>query len=530
MIGVDRTLRPTLLANEGATITLASAPAEPNPTYQEIAGFSSSGPRYGDSWLKPDVAAPGVNLLSSLNGSGWNGTTFSGTSMAAPMTSGTAALVRQAHPSWSPLKVKAALVNTADASSAAVLGYDPLRAGSGVIQADHAVATLGLATTSDKTASLSYGYDQIDGSYSETKTITLWNTSSRDVTYSLTASSSLVTLSPSSVKVHARSSATVRVRASLTKAQVAALPSADQFITGDFGGLNSLSGVVIATPKTSRAGFFALRVPYLLVPRGLSDIEASLDHRLQLSGGALTGTLRLENDGVHSGFADTYALGILDPRGDGAHGTDVRAVGVQTVPASVFGVDDPADRGIQFAVNMWDRFSTESPNEVDVAVDTNGDGAVDRYVVGRDQGLTFAGAYDGVYLSFIFDASWNLLDLWYADAPSNGSTVILPALASDLGLAAGNSSFTYSVIAYDGFTGGADETGTAAFDAYAPAQSTGDFVAIAAGKHASVPVSVVPAAARAGAVSGWLVVTLDDRNGTSQADIVPLRFDLGHGH
>ena len=34
----------------------------PNPTYQQIADFSSAGPRYGDNWLKPDVAAPGVNV------------------------------------------------------------------------------------------------------------------------------------------------------------------------------------------------------------------------------------------------------------------------------------------------------------------------------------------------------------------------------------------------------------------------------------------------------------------------------------
>ena len=93
-----------------STSQRSAAGSAPNPTYQQIADFSSSGPRWGDSWLKPDVAAPGVNIFSALVGSGWNGTTLSGTSMAAPMTSGAAALVREAHPNWSPLKVKAALV------------------------------------------------------------------------------------------------------------------------------------------------------------------------------------------------------------------------------------------------------------------------------------------------------------------------------------------------------------------------------------------------------------------------------------
>ncbi len=533
MIGVDKTAQPTLLANEGASITLKAAGTTANPTYQQIADFSSSGPRYGDSWLKPDVAAPGVNMLSTLNGSGWNGTTYSGTSMAAPMTSGTAALVREAHPSWSPLKVKAAIVNTADASSAAISGYDALRAGSGVVQADRAVETKAVATTSDRTASLSFGYEQADGRYSETKRITLWNTSSHAVWYSLSASTPLVSVYPSKVRVGAHDSATVNVRASLSRSAVAALPTVDQYLTGDFGGLNTLSGVVIATPNTGASGFFDLRVPYLLVPRGLSDVDASMGHKVQLSGGVVTGSLDLSNEGVHDGFADVYALGLTDDRGDGAHGTDVRAAGVQSIPASVLtGVDDPTDRGIQFAVNSWDRFSTDAPNEVDVAVDTNADGATDVYVVGIDEGLVFAGAYDGVFLSLIIDAHTNaLIDAWYADAPTNGSTIILPVLASELGLTEGSGSFTYWVAAYDGFTGAADVTGLSVpFDAFAPAQSSGDFVGIASHSHGSVDAWANSAAVHDGSVRGWMVVTLDDRNGSSQADIVNARFDFGWGH
>ena len=532
MIGTDKVAQATLLANEGASITLTSAGSTANPTYQEIADFSSSGPRYGDSAIKPDVAAPGVNLLSSLNGSGWNGTTYSGTSMAAPMTAGTAALVRQAHPGWSPLKVKAAIVNTADRSDAAISGYDQLRAGAGVVQASRAVATLGLATTSDRTASLSFGYEQIDGRYSETKSITLWNASSRDVWYKLSASSPLVTVWPSSVKVRAHGSKKVNVRASLSRSQVAALPTADQFLTGDFGVLNSMSGVVTATPKTSRDGFFRLRVPYVLVPRGLSDLEASLHHGLALDGGVLKGAIKLANKGVHSGYADTYTLGLRDPRGDGAHGMDLRAAGVQSIPASVLtGTDDPADRGIQFAVNSWDRFSTAAPHEVDVVVDTNGDGTPDYYVVGIDEGVVFAGAYDGTFLSLIFDADFNLVDGWLADAPLNGSTLILPALASDLGLTADAGSFTYSVVSFDGFTGLGDAAdGSATFDPFNPAQSTGDFVRVAANGKASIPAWVDPAAAKAGTARGWLVVTLDDANGGRQADIVKLSLDDGHGH
>jgi len=525
MIGTDRTAQAPLLAHQGASITVVAAGSAPNPTYQQIADFSSSGPRWGDSWLKPDVAAPGVNIFSALVGSGWNGTTLSGTSMAAPMTSGAAALVREAHPNWSPLKVKAALVNTADASSATISGYEVQRSGSGVIQADRAVATRTLATTSDKTASLNFGYEQRSGGYSETKTITIWNQTDRSATYRLAASSDLVSIWPSTVRVHAHDNVQVVVRASLTRDQVAALPTADRLLTGDLQGITSLDGVITATPTKAAPGVYGLRVPYLLVPRGTSDVSADLG-RTRVSGTTASTTLRLRNDSVHTGVADTYALGITDPRGDGADGTDVRAVGVQAVPVEVLtGTPDPNDRGIQFAVNMWDKFSSAAPHEVDVAVDTNGDGVTDRYVMGYDHGLLFADAYDGVELSLIFDADFNLIDLWYADAPANGSTLLLPALASDLGLAPGGGSFTYQVAAIDGFTGVPDLTGQSlAFNAFTPTQSTGDFVPVAAHGHTSIPAWFTTGAK----VRGWMVVTLDDRNGAAQADIVRARSEGHH--
>lgn len=524
MVGVDKLAQPSLLANEGAAITLAPNGTIPNPTYRQVADFSSAGPRYGDNALKPDVAAPGVNLLSSLNGSGWNGTTFSGTSMAAPMTSGTAALVRAAHPDWSPLKVKAALVNTADADSA-IIGYDPLIAGSGVIQANRAADADVVATTSDGTASLSYGYEPSDGAYSETKKITIWNDTDADAWYNLSASSTLVKLSPASVRVPAHGSATVKATAKLSKSAVAGLPTADQFLTGAFGEVDTMRGVVIATPASAGPGLYALRVPYLLVPRGLSRVEASLSDGLDATGGSAVGSINVRNSGVHFGVADVYALGLQDRARDGEHGIDLRAAGVQTLPVEIFtGTPDPNDAGIQFAINSWDRFSTQSPNEIDIAIDTNGDGDPDRYVIGIDEGLIFTGDFDGIYLSLIFDANFNLLNGWLADAPSNGSTVILPALASDLGLTPGDGSFTYEVAAFDGFTGAADfMKGKGSFDPFDPAQTTGDFVFLAAKDKVSIPVSAdLPVAKKNG---GWLVVTLDDANGADQADIVKFRVN-----
>ena len=127
------------------------------------------------------------------------------------------------------------------------------------------------------------------------------------------------------------------------------------------------------------------------------------------------------------------------------------------------------------------------------------------------------------YVSLIFDAAFNLIDAWYADAPANGSTLLLPALASELGLTAGAGSFTYQVAAIDGFTGIADMTAASSgFDAFAPAQSTGDFVQLAPHAHASIPAWFTAGQG----VKGWMVVSLDDRNGAAQADLV--KVPSGH--
>jgi subtilisin family serine protease len=83
-----------------------------------IAGFSSRGPTQ-DKDIKPDVVAPGVDVLSSGYSSGEFPAPFigfgsaSGTSMATPHVAGASALLLQKHPWWTPAMVKSALMTTA---------------------------------------------------------------------------------------------------------------------------------------------------------------------------------------------------------------------------------------------------------------------------------------------------------------------------------------------------------------------------------------------------------------------------------
>lgn len=81
-----------------------------------IAGFSSRGPVPFDERLKPDVSAPGVNVLSSTVDPltpGFDWAFFQGTSMATPHLAGSAALIKQLHPTWTPEQIKSALSSRA---------------------------------------------------------------------------------------------------------------------------------------------------------------------------------------------------------------------------------------------------------------------------------------------------------------------------------------------------------------------------------------------------------------------------------
>ena len=88
-------------------------------TGNEMAAFSARGPAPVPDILKPDVTAPGVNILAGFSPDsayslpGENFAYLSGTSMSTPHVAGVAALLLEAHPEWTPAALKSALMTTA---------------------------------------------------------------------------------------------------------------------------------------------------------------------------------------------------------------------------------------------------------------------------------------------------------------------------------------------------------------------------------------------------------------------------------
>jgi subtilisin family serine protease len=102
-------------ANPTASLSAGTLSKVEAPT---VAGFSSRGPALssGGNLLKPDIMAPGVNVIAAVSPANHSDRLYdneSGTSMATPHIAGIAALIMSKHPDWSPMWVKSAMMTSA---------------------------------------------------------------------------------------------------------------------------------------------------------------------------------------------------------------------------------------------------------------------------------------------------------------------------------------------------------------------------------------------------------------------------------
>ncbi len=149
----------------------------------QLASFSSKGPVVGTYSIKPDVTAPGVNILASQLGGG--NRSLSGTSMATPHVAGTAALLLQSNPSLTPAQVKNILMGTA-----VDIGYDVFSQGSGLVDIHKAVTSKTIVSP----ASISLGLDDSAQSvWTKAQTVEIKNISGNSTfnTYTVSLASAL---------------------------------------------------------------------------------------------------------------------------------------------------------------------------------------------------------------------------------------------------------------------------------------------------------------------------------------------------
>ncbi len=182
-----------VLSSDGALIAAATSATKfvsspiANGTFRSASDFSSRGPRFGDSILKPNVAAPGTSIFSTNVGTGNQGIYISGTSMASPHVAGVAALTSQAHPKWDAKSIRAAIVQTA--STSALLDYAPSLEGSGLVQPLGATRTQAVAFAEGEGGgqSISFGFEEFLRDFRDDRDVTVRNLGDSPIVFKVTS-------------------------------------------------------------------------------------------------------------------------------------------------------------------------------------------------------------------------------------------------------------------------------------------------------------------------------------------------------
>jgi len=514
-------------ASDQATVEAAtsanafSATIIPNPAYKAIADFSSGGPRFGDSVLKPNIAAPGVSIFSTGVGTGNQGVYISGTSMASPHVAGVAALTRQAHPSWNEKSIRAAIVQTA--SPKALLDYTPAFEGSGLVQPVGSTKTQAVAFTNGEggSASISFGFEEFVRDFHDEQKVTVKNLGNTPISFKLSSTKAggvphRLRLSQSTIYVPARGESRFEVNLTVPVDTVGA--------THDEEGnplFPEVAGYVSLVPaNSSQNNGVTLTVPYYLVPRARSNVQTLLTSNFgpkKPHTKALVGNLF----GAIPGVADFYAWGQYSRKPQGVSVYDTKAIGVQSILGAV-----PNDSVLVFAINTFERFSSPELAEFDIAVDVDNNGADDYIIAVLDQGiLTGAGAFDGNFVVAVFPLNGDPAFIEsLADAPTDGTTVLVPLLASDIGVTSAHPRFSYKLTTFNiSDDTSADMPGKGLFNAFTPAITQADaFTEVNPNRVELVPLSINAAEWAKTPALGLMVVSPDNKS-TDQTQLIPIK-------
>ena len=358
-------LKSYIDSNPGAMTVLdpkpyqVSAASQGYPPYA-MAIFSSRGPANETGALKPDLVAAATDFLTPTQSYDPYGELFNfygygtaqGTSFAAPMVSGSAALVKQSNPNLTPLQIRSALVNTASlanlTTSDASTQASVTEAGAGLLQTQNAVQSTVQVVPSPGSsfnpyfgATVSFG--TVGTSLTPSGTLTFDNTGASPVTLSMSVQQSAnyattaasVSVSPSTVTIPAGTPGSPgQAKATVTVAGGA--PAAGRF-----------EGVITAT-----GGPVPLKIPYMyVVPSGIPYDVIPLNAVQPGQGySAFDGAVGAYIPWVYQGCTNTNNSCV----------NDYGPIAVQVVDqtgAPVYGV--PVEWGVTEGNGLWDSYDSD---------------------------------------------------------------------------------------------------------------------------------------------------------------------------
>ncbi len=285
-----------------------------------LSDFSCRGPRRGDGALKPEITAPGRDIVAARAAGTAAGepvderyTTLSGTSMATPHVTGTAALLAQARPDWKADRLKARLMSSADPQT----GSGVSEQGAGRVDADQATdGSLAVDAAELELGTLRWPFPADDA---VARTLTYTNPGDSPVTLHLTAETDQDVAAP---------------QLSTTELVVPAHGQASMTVTANrgAGGTGMFSGRITATaagvdPLVTTVGWYAEPESYDLTVKGINRDGSGADADLAIGrpDGGSTGDLGSAGVTMRDGTAkvrlpagtyDVAALFVLDATDD----------------------------------------------------------------------------------------------------------------------------------------------------------------------------------------------------------------------
>ncbi|MGZ8474874.1 MAG: S8 family serine peptidase [Candidatus Limnocylindria bacterium] len=451
-----------LKANLGAGVTIRFDPARGLPLIGHVVGSSSRGPTMGDNRVKPEIGAPGASI-SAIAGTGTDEGPFGGTSGAAPMVSGAAALLMQAYPNRAPAEIKSVLVNTGETEIMNELAFfggylAPIsRIGGGELRVDRALGSPAAAWDEEYlTGVVSFGFHDVTKNVTHlNRTIVVRNYSGSRVTYNITAgfrfdddlaNGAVSVQVPQRVTVPANATRKVQVKLRIDGSRLRPwmMNSGSQGANPDLLTLMEYDGYVnFDNAATSADDADPMHVAWHVLPRLSGDVKGSDSVKIGKKigdFGVRVGTSRLRNAGVGPAYIDGYSLVATSPDlpeggiGEQSPITDIRAVGVQTYPVGAGDCSDDPSFILAIAINTWERQThANAPNLFFVDLDVDGDGVYDYEVYNLDvAGSTLA---DGRNLTWVYDFAADAASaFFFTDHGTNGGNTVLLLCGEQIGM------------------------------------------------------------------------------------------------
>lgn len=516
----------------GATVNVTVDPAAGIPLVGSMVSSSSRGPSMSFNAIKPDIGAPGAAVSAEV-GTGIGETPFGGTSGAAPMVAGSAALLVQAFPSKTPGEIKALLMNTAETTIYTNPALTPgqlapiTRIGGGEVRADQALAAWTSAwcdedpkdskvvkdikkdqgITDDKKATayaigLSFGFNTVTDTQTLKTTVRVTNYADADRTYSIiptfryaddAASSAVKVIAPATVKVKKHSSSTFKVEMKIDGSKLPewVLDGGPNGGNGPLLQTNEFDGYLVISDAMD-----TIHLPWQVLPQRAAAVKVNGSSVNLKNNG--TGDFKVENQSaVQSAEIEIFELlgssGPIPKKFIPGPGDNMAAVDLKSVGARFAGtIPEFSDIG-QIAISTYGRRAHPNyPAGFEIHFDLEGDGLPEGIIFNAEGGA-FASSGQNLVFAGSFPFS-TFTAFFFTDAQLDSANVILTFPLAVLGLGAGDTIAKMTVYAYDNyFTGDVSdviETGPYTFGV--PRYFAGDFVNIPAKAKANVPVVAVP--------------------------------------